>query len=114
MNKEKPGLRESNGSTTMPCISVIVPYQPKLKKKNVLDDLLTMQANMEEKELLNNFPPEMVSLVIKKFRTMIATIDCPPNGKTIGIFVSPFAEKVYYFSPSHLEEFKLPYNIHKN
>ena len=104
----------SKGSNTNPCISVIVPYQSKLKVKKVLEDFLSMRAEIEEKELLKSFPPGMVSEVIRKFRKMIPTIDCPRNGKTIGIFVSPFAEKVYYFSPSHLEDVRLHSTSHRH
>jgi hypothetical protein len=39
---------------------------------------------------------------------MIESVRCPGKGKTLAIFISPFAEKVYYFSPSHLEDYKLP------
>lgn len=93
---------------TKPCITLIIPYERKLRNKTHLDSLLSLKADETEKELLNDYPMETVLPLVTKLRTMLKTVRCGGKGKTIGIFVSPSAEKVYYFSPSHLEDYKLP------
>jgi hypothetical protein len=93
---------------TKPCITLIIPYEWKMKNKTYLDSLLRLKADETEKELLNNYPMETVSSLVNKLRNMLKEVRCPSKGKTIAIFISPSAEKVYYFSPSHLEDFKLP------
>jgi len=91
-----------------PRITLIIPYEGKLKNQTYLDSLLRKKADETEKELLSVYPCETVLPLIDKLRNIITQVQCADEGKTIGIFVSPWAEKVYYFSPSHLEDFKLP------
>ncbi len=93
---------------TMPRISLIVPYELKMSSKAGLCHLLENQAYKTEKELLTKFPEERVALVIGKLKHVIKSVHCPAEGKSLGIFVSPMAEKVYYFMPSHLDD----YNFH--
>jgi len=92
----------------IPRITLIIPYEGKLKNQTHLDSLLRLKADETEKELLNDYPRETVLPLVNKLRNVIKKVQCADDGKTIGIFVSPWAEKVYYFSPSHLEDFKLP------
>ena len=93
---------------TTPFITLIIPYESKLKNKTHLDSLLRLKADETERELLNCYPKETVSPLVNKLRNTLKKVRCAGQGKTIGIFVSPSAGKVYYFSPSHLEDFKLP------
>lgn len=96
------------GIEAMPCVTLIIPYAAKMKNKTHLHNLLRSKTDETEKELLNDYPTEAVLPLINKLRNAIAVARCPGQGKSIGIFVSPVAEKVYYFSPSHLEDYKLP------
>jgi hypothetical protein len=91
-----------------PRITLIIPYEGKLKNQTHLDSLLRKKADETEKELLNHYPSETVLPLVNKLRNIITKVERADEGKTIGIFVSPWAERVYYFSPSHLEDFKLP------
>lgn len=91
-----------------PCITLIIPYESKLKNKTHLDSLLSVKADETEKELLNEYPMETVLPLLTKLRITLKKVRCAGKGKTIAVFVSPSAEKVCYFSPSHLEDFKLP------
>jgi hypothetical protein len=91
-----------------PRITLIIPYEEKMTNKTHFDSLLRLKADEAEKELLSVYPRETVLPLINKLRNILKTVQCAGQGKTIGIFVSPSAEKVYYFSPSHLEDFKLP------
>ena len=91
-----------------PRITLIIPYEGKITNKTHFDSLLRLKADETEKELLSVYPKETVLPLINKLRSVLKTVECASQGKTIGIFVSSWAEKVYYFTPSHLEDFKLP------
>lgn len=91
-----------------PRITLIIPYEGRMANKTHFDSLLRLKADETEKELLSVYPKETVLPLINKLRSVLKTVKCAGQGKTTGIFVSPWAEKVYYFSPSHLEDFKLP------
>ncbi|MDE3183974.1 MAG: hypothetical protein KGM16_11200 [Bacteroidota bacterium] len=101
-------LEFTDENQSIPRISLILPYEMKMKKKEALLKLLENRADMVEKELLAKFPAEKVALVLKKFRKIIKTVNCPVKEKNIAIFISPVAEKVYYFSPSYLEKYRVP------
>jgi hypothetical protein len=88
----------------LPRISLILPFEPKMNKPSQLLNLLTAEADKIEKELIKNYPEETLLPLINKLHRIINTIHCPAN-KSIGIFVSAFADKVYYFTPT-LEIYK--------
>ncbi len=98
----------------MPRISLVLPFELKMKNKQALYNLLKKHADIAEQELCTNFPQDKVEPVISKLRKVIKTIECPSNGKNIAIFISPSAEKVYYFTPSNLDKYKLPVLSKKN
>ena len=93
---------------SLPRISLILPYNLKMKKQPELFNFMAAEADKTEKELLMEYPKEKVVPVINKLRHLIKGMHCSPDGKTAGIFISPFAEKIYYFTPSHLEDRTLP------
>ncbi len=71
-----------------------------MKIKSVLDNKLTDAANKIEMELLQKYPLEKVSPVLKKLRDLIKHVIYNPQSRSIAIFVSPVGEKVYYFTHS--------------
>ena len=93
---------------TLPRISLIIPYDPKMKSQLGLFNLLTAAADKTEKELMINYPEERVIPVIKKLRCLIKSMVCSTHEKSIGIFVSPLSEKVYYFTPTNISEDYVP------
>ncbi len=93
-----------SGYKAMPRISLILPFTPKMKKYPEFFNELMCEAEKIENELLKNYSKEEVTDLINKFRTLIEGMHCPSYGKCTAIFVSPIAAKVYYFTPSHLEE----------
>ena len=106
--KDTDGQGNPDEIQPTPRITLIIPYEGKMTNKTHFDSLLRLKADETEKELLSVYPKETVLPLINKLRSVLKTVECPAQGKTIGIFVSPSAGKVYYFSPSHLEDFKLP------
>ena len=112
----KPSIKKNNidypeinvDEQSQPVISLILPYDSKMKKQPELFNFMTARADKIEEELLIKYPKEKVVPVVNKLRHLIKEMKCRSDGKTVGIFVSPFAEKIYYFTPSHLEEHTLP------
>ena len=67
-NKDYPDLPDAE---SLPCISLILPFDLKMKKENGLFNLLTVAADKIEIDLLRNYPERRVAEVIKKLRKLI-------------------------------------------
>ncbi len=91
-----------------PRVSMIIPFDSKMKKQPGLFMLLTSAADKTEKELLVNYSKERVEPVINKLRHLIKSMNCKSNEMTIGIFISPHMEKLYYFTPTDLAKDYVP------
>ena len=107
MKKRTITKATSDEIEAMPRISLIIPYEGKMKNEKFFHNLLISKAAEIEEELLNDFTEEIATDLITKLRNTIKTVH-QTHGKSIGIFVSPVAEKVYYFSPSRLEDYQAP------
>ena len=79
-----------------PCISLLMPFEPKMNLKKELDHKLKIAADKIEHMLLRDYPEEKVINVIKKLRTTINSLNYYTHKKSIAIFISPLIEKVYY------------------
>lgn len=108
MENKTDYIEMPNEEECLPRISLVIPFDPKMRTKSGLLNVLTAAADKSEKDLLNNFPEERVKPVINKLRCLIKDVACGPNEKNIGIFVSPLIKKVYYFAPSILSKSHLP------
>ena len=91
----------TNSEESFPRISLIIPFDRKMRSQPDLFNLLTAAADKTEKELMIDYPEESILPVIKKLRCLIKSMVSIPDEKSIGIFVSPLTEKVYYFTPSN-------------
>ncbi len=87
-----------NSTEDLPCISLIIPFEPKMKRKNDLDSAITVAVAQAEKDLMKNYPEEKALPVIKKLRRLIKNFNYAGRNKSIAIFVSPQIEKIYYFN----------------
>ncbi len=92
----------------LPHVSILIPFCPDMKNKATLVKLLTSAAEKAEYKLMKKYPEEEVIPVIKKLHKLIKTVKCNKNEKTLAIFVSPVAERYYYFTPSNIQEIRLP------
>ena len=108
MKKRTVAKATADEIEAMPRISLIIPYEVRMKNQKYLHNLLTSKAAEIEQELLNDYTAEIAADLITKLRNTIKSVHSDTHEKSIGIFVSPVAEKVYYFSPSHLEDYKAP------
>jgi len=80
----------------LPCVSVIMPYEPKMMLKADLEQRLKLAFQKVQKQLRVNYPEEQAGPVLAKLQSLIRGLDSSTYKKSIGIFVSPLVEKVYY------------------
>lgn len=92
----------------IPHVSLIIPYCREMKNKTTLVHLLVSAAEKAENKLKKKYSEEEIAPVIKKLHKLIKTVKVSKNEKTLAIFVSPVAEKLYYFSPSNIKKIRLP------
>ena len=79
-----------------PAISIIMPFEPKMSLKTELNHSLKTVSDKVEKELLENYPNEIVMLVMQKLRAIINNLNFNTHKKSLAIYVSPVFEKVLY------------------
>ena len=83
----------------LPFISIIIPFEPKMNFKSGFDNIIHEAAAKTEKELMKSYPESKVAPVIKKMYQVLHNLDLKKHkNQSIGIFVSPLLEKVYYFN----------------
>jgi Bacterial archaeo-eukaryotic release factor family 3 len=80
----------------LPCISLIMPFEPKMNLHTELSYKLKAAASKIEQELLAVYTAEKVVPVMKRLEGVIKNLYYNTHKKTIAIFVSPLIEKVYY------------------
>jgi hypothetical protein len=98
MNKiVSPEIKEVMGAVHYrPSISIIMPFEPKMRMKAELIHALEMAVEKVERELLENYPEEMEVMMIQKLRTVIKNLNFNTHKKSIAIFLSPVFEKILY------------------
>lgn len=100
-----------NDEEIHPRVSLIIPFEPKMRSKAGLSDMLMSVADKIEKNLMSKYPEKRVLPVVKKkLQHIIKKMACNPkkNEKSIAIFVSPLTEKAYYFTPTLPSQSYLP------
>ena len=79
-----------------PAVSIIMPFETKVKRRNELIYSLKITADKVEKELEQSYPAEISLLVMQKLRQVISNLKVDVLKKSIAIYVSPVFEKVIY------------------
>lgn len=80
----------------LPVVSIIMPFRPVVTRKNELEYSLRSIMRKVEQELVTHYPTEKAVPVIIKLKAVISHLNFNSHTKSIAIFVSPVAEKVYY------------------
>jgi len=81
-----------------PCISVILPFEPKMTSKAAIAHSLKIAAEKIKRDLNENYIREAANAVYKKFENVIERLDYATHKKSIAIYVSPEIEKVFYLN----------------
>lgn len=80
----------------LPCISLIMPFNPKMGQKKELGNKLKAATLKLENELLKGYRADNAGEVLKKLGKVIKGLDYTTHKKSIAIFISRLIEKVYY------------------
>lgn len=91
---QSPGIPKKT-----PRISIIIPFESKMNSKKGLDLMLSIETGKAEKELMKEYPDGDAIPVLEKLHRLVLNLDYKSH-KSIAIFVSPLAEKIYYFNYS--------------
>jgi len=101
--KNPPCCQEMADYQNFPHVSIIIPFDPKMKNKPHLEEVLNSYVLQTEKDLLGKYDPEMVIPLIRKLKLLITKID-DPGHKSIALFLSKSKEKLIYFNQSDFLE----------
>ena len=80
----------------LPCISLIMPFEPKMSLQTELAYRLKIATDKIGGELMANYPDDKAKPVLKKLQQVIKNLDYHTYKKSVAIFVSPLIEKVFY------------------
>lgn len=90
-------MTEIAGATNYrPAVSIILPFEPKMRLKAELSHLLKVTIDKVAKELKENYPWDVSALVLEKLKSLIKTLNFGTHKKSVAIYVSPVFEKVIY------------------
>jgi hypothetical protein len=82
----------------LPAISIFMPFDPKMRPKKVLAHSLELVADTLERELIENYPGEMATLVLQKLTAIFKDLNYNTHSIAIAIYVSPVFERVLYLN----------------
>ena len=95
----KSAFEESGIPEDLPFISIIIPFEPKMNNPAGFDSVIMEAAAKSEKELMQNYPESEAAPVIQKMYDVLNNLDPKKHkSQSIGIFISPLMDKVYYFN----------------
>jgi len=80
----------------LPCISLIMPFDPKMGLKKELTYKLKRAVDQIKKEVNDNYPLEKATPVLNKLQKVIDELNYNTHKKSVAIFISPVFEKVIY------------------
>ena len=79
-----------------PCVSVILPFEPKMSVKNELEVRLKTALHKVQRDLSAAYPGETVKEITSNLQALMKGLDYSTYKKSIAFFVSPVFKKVYY------------------
>ncbi|HYM93082.1 MAG TPA: hypothetical protein VET23_03010 [Chitinophagaceae bacterium] len=92
-----PGAEEIlNAVKYMPCVSILMPFEPKMLLKTELEYKLKLAVGKVESELLASYTEDKAMSVLYRLRALIKDLDFNTHKKSIAIFVSQLVQKVFY------------------
>jgi len=100
------GLEENTLISTasfLPCVSIIEPFHPVMSVKAEIESRLNLALKKVETELLAKYSIDKILPVILKLHNIVNNLNYNTHKKSLAIFVSPLAEKVYYLD-IHVQE----------
>jgi hypothetical protein len=81
-----------------PCVSILMPFDPKMEKKSVIETRLKCAINKIKQEVRQIYSPEKAEPVLQKLGSLIEDLNYMTHKRSIAVFVSPLTAKVYYLN----------------
>ena len=94
ISKKEQGI--IGGLKYRPAVSILLSFDTKISLRDELKHRLKIILGKLEKELMDKYPEEKAVAVINKLKNIIQNLDYDTHRKSIAIFVSPVAEKIFY------------------
>jgi hypothetical protein len=79
-----------------PCVSVIMPFEPKMNSREAVAFSLKRAVDTIRRDLYENFSKDVADEVLQKLQNVIDHLDYSTHKKSIALYVSATIEKVYY------------------
>jgi hypothetical protein len=94
--KYKEALPVLSNVKRQPCVSLIIPFNPKMISKAEIIQSLKAAINKIKRELFNNYERDITNVILIKLADTIAHLDYTTHKKSIAIYISSEVEKVFY------------------
>jgi len=91
-------------AASLPCVSVIAPFNPKMVSKSTLASMLQHIYNEVEDKLSANYTVEPTKKVLGKLQNILHNLDYSTHRQSIVIHISPPVEKIYYLNIPVIEK----------
>lgn len=88
--------QQSLAERSQPCISVFLPFDPKMTPKSELRDMLQLVYEKIENDLLTGYTSEKALPASRRLKSVIGNLDYTTYKISVAIFITPESEKVYY------------------
>ncbi len=79
-----------------PVVSLVLPFEPKMEPKNMLEPRLKDALAKVEKELMALYPSAAAMPVITRLHRLIKALNYSTHKRSIALFVSPAGEETIY------------------
>jgi hypothetical protein len=80
----------------VPCVTIILPFEPKMFKRSHLERRLQKLVALTEKHLLKNYPGNTTELLLNKLNALRTELEFSTYKKSIVLNVSPDVQKIFY------------------
>lgn len=90
------GKISAKSSVALPSVTLVLPFEPKMTRKDELEYLLKVSKQKAEQQLLSEYTADVAMPVIERLYSVTNKINFNSYRKSIVIHVSPTEEKVMY------------------
>ena len=88
-----PAANTARPMASLPCVSVILPFEPKMSANKDLEYRLQSVMDKAGNEMAKNYPVGQYQPVIDRLKLMIKRLDYTTYKQSIVLFASPAGKK---------------------
>ena len=82
----------------IPCISLVINFEPKLSGRNELEQKLKAHQQRIERQLVQEYPSEKAMPLVEKLQAAIRNVNYNSYKKSLALYVSENIQKTYYLN----------------